>query len=151
MLNAKTNILVHEPELVEVHNGTYTVSNRAGGHRTLKIETILPDSKKPPHHFRNQNSGRRVIKLMIGPDNETNYTMVAWLNNDGPRMVQRYANDYGIVWTVNTLLDLALNREESRWHERYELMLEGRCLICNKKLTHPESIKKGIGPICAGR
>ncbi len=27
----------------------------------------------------------------------------------------------------------------------------GRCGACNKKLTTPESIKSGIGPVCGGR
>jgi hypothetical protein len=27
----------------------------------------------------------------------------------------------------------------------------GRCGVCNRTLTHPESIRGGIGPVCAGR
>ena len=35
--------------------------------------------------------------------------------------------------------------------EGYELQLEGRCVVCNRKLTHPESIRLGIGPECGNR
>lgn len=27
----------------------------------------------------------------------------------------------------------------------------GRCLVCSRKLTHPESVAAGIGPVCAGK
>lgn len=31
----------------------------------------------------------------------------------------------------------------------FEIMHEGRCCRCNRALTHPDSIKTGIGPECA--
>ena len=31
----------------------------------------------------------------------------------------------------------------------FEIMHEGRCCRCNRTLTHPDSIKTGIGPECA--
>ena len=38
---------------------------------------------------------------------------------------------------------------------RDELIAEGKrtgvCQVCNRKLTNPESIAAGIGPVCAGR
>lgn len=38
---------------------------------------------------------------------------------------------------------------------RDELIAEGKrtgvCQVCHRKLTNPESIKKGIGPVCEGR
>lgn len=37
------------------------------------------------------------------------------------------------------------------WHEGYTLLLEGRCIACNRKLTHPESIRLGIGPECRSK
>lgn len=32
-----------------------------------------------------------------------------------------------------------------------EVMLEKRCVVCQRTLTHPESIRAGIGPECAKR
>lgn len=38
---------------------------------------------------------------------------------------------------------------------REELIAEGKrtgiCQVCNRKLTNPESVAAGIGPVCAGR
>ena len=46
----------------------------------------------------------------------------------------------------------ATEEEHGFWFgEGYRLLLEGRCVKCNKKLTKPESIRTGIGPVCAGR
>jgi hypothetical protein len=33
----------------------------------------------------------------------------------------------------------------------YRLLVEGTCVRCNRRLTTPESIESGIGPVCAGR
>jgi hypothetical protein len=42
-----------------------------------------------------------------------------------------------------------------RTPSREELIAEGKrtgiCQVCNRKLTNPDSIAAGIGPICAGR
>jgi hypothetical protein len=32
-----------------------------------------------------------------------------------------------------------------------EIMHEGKCCRCGRKLTHPESIETGLGPECGGR
>jgi hypothetical protein len=34
--------------------------------------------------------------------------------------------------------------------EKMELYHEGKCLTCGRPLTDSESIKRGIGPVCAG-
>jgi hypothetical protein len=34
---------------------------------------------------------------------------------------------------------------------RMEIMHEGQCCRCGRKLTHPESIQHGIGPECSGK
>jgi hypothetical protein len=48
------------------------------------------------------------------------------------------------------LCTLWLDGAFSKWADRgYRIHLEGRCLRCNRPLTTPESIRRGIGPICA--
>lgn len=34
--------------------------------------------------------------------------------------------------------------------ERMEIMHTGKCLSCGRTLTDAESIKRGVGPVCAG-
>jgi len=140
-----------EPVRAEIHNGTYTIKNRqTGEHRTLDIKTVLPDDTRPADHFKNQNSGRRTVGLLTGPDNTSNYTMVGWLEEGGIRMTQRYRDSRPTRAITSLLFDLALHGDDSVFTGQYELLKEGRCLRCNRKLTTPESITKGIGPICEG-
>jgi len=136
----------------EIHNGTYTIKNRqTREYRTFRIKTVLPDDTLPANHFKNQNSGRRAVSLLTGPDNTSNYTMIGWLEEDGIRMTRRYADNRAIRATTALLFDLALYGDDSAFSAQYEILNEGRCLRCNRKLTTPESIAKGIGPICAER
>lgn len=49
------------------------------------------------------------------------------------------------VW----LLDKFFNNQEK--YPMVKVFHHGRCGACNKKLTTPQSIKSGIGPVCEGR
>ncbi len=129
-------------------NGTYTMTSPKGGHRTFSIKTQPTDSKFQP--------GARILALLTGPDNHDDYTGFAFVNDEGIRVWQskrgqgdeRSAYD----WYAIMLWSLATRGAESRWNKKgYELLVEGRCLICNRKLTEPESIRTGIGPTCRER
>jgi len=40
--------------------------------------------------------------------------------------------------------------DDSDYHRKgCTILREGRCIRCNRKLTHPDSILSGIGPECA--
>lgn len=48
--------------------------------------------------------------------------------------------------------DLVVRGDAGFWHaEGYSVLVAGMCVVCNRKLTDPESIRTGIGPVCAGR
>lgn len=140
-------------------NGTYTVSHPEHGHYTIKLHTVTGDSEL---------AGKRIFSLLVGASNETDYEGVAFWNDDArfASVWKRHrsptstmtvdAYNWQSSWSkvekkLGVLLGLAL-RERSYWHEEgYELLLEGRCVRCNRKLTTPESIRTGIGPECAKR
>jgi len=64
-----------------------------------------------------------------------------WEKKQGEGLWETYAD---MIWT------LYLDGAFSRWAEKgYTILGEGRCVRCNRLLTTPESIKSGIGPICA--
>jgi Family of unknown function (DUF6011) len=53
---------------------------------------------------------------------------------------------------ADILTDLLVKGEQSELYAKgYRLHAETVCRVCNRKLTHPESIKSGIGPECAGK
>ncbi|RLE17929.1 MAG: hypothetical protein DRJ50_13520 [Actinobacteria bacterium] len=155
-----------EPEaalpLPIVHNGTFTVSHPTEGHYTLKIHTAQ----------KGKLAGRRIISQLFGPNNETDFKGVAfwedgekrafvWRKHQHPHSPPEFPLD-GYHWSRNrwskvekkiaVFLCLSLRKEKGYWHGAgYSLLAEGRCVVCNRKLTTPESIRNGIGPTCAAR
>lgn len=144
----ETKIRVPAPQ---VQNGTYTIQNKqSGDHRTLRIRTIIPDDEQHPDAFVNKHAWKRTIELLTGPDNEHSFTMIGWLTDRGAVPIRKFESDIRRCSLMNLLYDLALG-VTGGYHDMYEMMHEGRRMICNRKLTTPESVKSGIGPICAGR
>jgi len=140
-------------------NGTYTIESPKGGHRTFKVATVL----------RGKLEGRRVVSLLTGPDNESSWSGFGFVEESGIAVWgRRNRSVRGLVSTpqaraewltfthrekLSTMLwSLSTEGEASQFYRLgYRLLLEGRCLICNRKLTTPESITSGVGPVCAGR
>ena len=120
------------------HNGSYTIQNMAtGAHRTYRIKTWTPKDGHPT----------RVLELMTGSDNQNDYTGIAFLNPDGVKVWNKYRNTESelhakFFWRVVACHELL---------DQYDVLLEKRCIVCNRKLTNPASIQSGIGPECANR
>lgn len=180
-----------------VHNGTYTIAHPSRGHFTLKLHTV----------DKGELAGKRVVSLLVGPDNVSNYRGVGFWNDErrtvhlwkrfasGQRDPQASPLDgrhWGDTWNATeqklaiwtdlvnraytftagglellptlgvgepwehrdgTLFDERGERlGTSYWRgEGYTLLVEGRCVVCNRKLTDPDSIRLGVGPKCGGR
>ncbi len=122
------------------HNGTITIQNpETGGHRTFLVRTQAEDAKFAP--------GQRVVALLSGPDNETDYTPFGFVRDNGTIAVFRKRQGGVFDRYADILTRLEAYVESSR----LEVLFEGRCRRCNRKLTTPESVKSGIGPVCAGK
>jgi hypothetical protein len=128
-----------------IFNGTYTIQNReTGEHRTFRIRTQGKDSSFAP--------GRRVLSLLTGSDNTRDYTGFAFVNDDADATIYVWQNRKGYVYDgYAKLLRWLLVDKAEKVLAVYEVLAESRCIVCNRPLTHPESVKTGIGPICAGR
>ena len=119
------------------HNGTITIKSPTGAHRTFQIRTQPADSRFAP--------GKRVVALLNGPDNESSYQPFGFVSNMGIQVWRKKQTK-----TFNTFAQM-LERPESFEAKGAEYLFSGKCRICNRKLTVPESIESGIGPICAKR
>lgn len=160
----------------KVHNGTYTVDHPDRGHFTVKLYTAQDGSL----------AGNRLLALLVGPDNVSDYKPVAFWDDAAHtvRVWRRFGSDRdpathpidGYNWSprwspveqkLAIWCDLATRgyapssqgltakpdgERGSYWHaEGYRMLLEGRCSVCNRPLTDPDSIRLGIGPTCGGR
>lgn len=126
-------------------NSTVTLVSKATGDRyTYKVEAAK--EKGAVSHF---------VKLLTDPDNERGYTYLGHI----------YRRD-GNYWhgQKSKIGYTALSAEAFKYFYRHvieagrspsevklEVWHEGRCGKCNRKLTVPESIERGIGPECYSR
>jgi hypothetical protein len=127
-------------------NGVWTIEGPRG-HRTFRISTIL---EQDVHHedglkdsFRAKHAGKRVLELLTGPDNTASYRGLAW-----------YDGKIGKLWKLGVTNEVLVNTfaklvERGEQVPGYTVHFARHCYKCNRLLTTPESIKRGIGPICA--
>lgn len=152
-------------------NGVWTIQGPKG-HRTYRISTIQAekDDSLMAESFRKRHAGKRVLELLTGPDNTSSYRGLAWY--PGPTPVDMYAefkkhtpfdeavakadkrSGIGKLWKLGQTNEVLVNvfaklveREEQL--KGYTVHFARHCYICNRLLTTPESIQRGIGPICA--
>lgn len=129
----------------KVFNGHWTIkSNQTGDHRTFKISTQRADAEFAP--------GKRVVSLLTGTENDSDhsYTGFAFIDDQGIHVWSKYIGQGLWETYADMLWTLMLDGAFSRWADKgYTVMGEGRCIRCDRLLTTPESIKAGIGPICA--
>lgn len=125
-----------------IPNGMYTLIFPDGWHKTFRISTQPLKSKFAP--------GKRIIRILIGPRNTEDYEPFAfvddegihvWKSKRGPKLL-KYAE---IIWLLATGQDVVGDDGEVL---PFELEVSKRCLKCNRELTTPESLERGIGPEC---
>ncbi len=118
------------PAMVEGH---YTVVLDGAGHRTLEVTTAGPD-------FR---AGPLIVSYLCGPDNERDYRAFAHITAEGAgRLWHRFRDDSALAAAL-----AALVADPSGAAGAYRRGL--RCVRCRRRLTHPDSIERGMGPSCA--
>jgi hypothetical protein len=138
--------------------GTLTLLSRRSGQRfTFKLGRPRNAS---------DDDARVYVRVLTGPENTADYEWLGTFRTHATTWRgRRYAAGYRhgretrisegapstrtAVWFLTRVLaggdalDSALRQCEV-WHE-------GRCGACGRKLTVPESVEHGIGPVCAER
>ena len=91
---------------------------------------------------------RFFVSLLTGPDNTSSYSYIGLLENKKFRLTSKsQMNDSsGPVKAFRFMCTQVLENE--RVPEQLEVWHEGRCGRCNRLLTVPESIERGIGSEC---
>ena len=121
--------------------GTLT-SDRSLKHFTYRVSAV----KDADNKF--------FVSLLTGPDNTSDYSYLGLLtvNYDGSLAFRTTAKSCagedadsvrGLRWLLNRV-----NSERELVGALFEH--EGRCAVCARPLTNPESLERGIGPYCAG-
>ncbi len=123
-------------------NATITLeSQKTGAHFTYRVRQALDRETEKP-------TDRYFVSVLNGPDNEHSFAYVGLLDGGSFRQTakSRFAADTpsvrGFVYFWNAI---AADRMPNTMNVRHE----GKCGRCNRKLTTPESLDRGIGPECA--
>ena len=141
--------------MATIANGTFTLIWPDGDrHKTFKIKTQKADSKFMP--------GKRLISLMTGRDNESDYTTFGEATDSGLNIWHSVLNgtsknayvmnDGKLPIWLQVLWDIATKGDQSQYFQKgMRLEASETCIVCNRKLTNPLSISTKIGPECAAR
>lgn len=120
-------------------NATFTLKSKISGlHMTYRIRK--PGDESP--HF---------VALMSGPDNEGSYQYLGTIFSG-----KVYKHGAKSRISLEAPSEKVFNQfwaaiSQNRIPAYLEVWHEGKCGRCGRKLTVPESIATGIGPICDGR
>lgn len=140
-----------------IFNGIFTIQSPSGAHRTFRIHT-QPSAQEQLKKYPNRKPfapDQRIISLLVGPDNGSDYSKFGFVKDDGIYVWQKFQSQTigqmslhekyaDMVWS------LATKNQQSKYSLKgAKLHHEGRCIKCNRRLTTPESILLGIGPVCA--
>lgn len=101
-------------------------------------------------------SSKRFVGLLTGPDNGADYTYLGTMDdvrNPDFRLTKksRMSDDSAPVRAFRFVCQRVFAHPDAPLPDGLEIRHEGRCGKCNRKLTVPESIDRGIGPECAAR
>lgn len=92
-----------------------------------------------------------LVDLMTGSDNEKSYTFVGSINKDGVyKPSSKSKAKKADKDRARTFLDWTLAASKHGNLRTVRVLHEGRCAHCNRTLTTPESIARGLGPVCSG-
>ena len=130
-------------EFLLAGNAIFTVSNPEGNHYTFKVVQAKHSLGNGPAPF--------FISVLTGQDNSNSYTYLGMVLENGVKLTakSKFKKDtilYKVAdWAVRGILN------EGDLPAGYQIDHAGACGRCGRKLTTPDSIKLGLGPICANR
>ena len=138
---AQAKGVVPEPKL---YAGIYTLRGPKG-HRTYRVKPVIPKAGDDPAGFRRQNEGRLILSLLTGPDNERNYTSLAWVSEAGVSVWKRHQGTQMETLARVFYQFVVRNRLPQGG---YRVEVSKRCRRCWRTLTNPDSLDSEYGPEC---
>ena len=125
-------------EFLLAGNATFTVSNPEGDHYTYKVKKTKNKNIHGKYSF--------FISILTGPDYYTYLGMVLETCEVTLTKKSKYKADTRAFKVANWAVQHVMANVPLP--EGYEIEHAGKCGKCNRKLTTPESIRSGLGPIC---
>ena len=126
-------------------NAYVTFQSRRTGDRytyhVVRAEPRVGDSRPAPH----------FVSVLVGPDNGRNYKYLGsifesrvYAQTAKSKIDRNSISAIAFSWVWKTLSGGHMHADLAIYHE-------GRCGRCGRRLTTPESIETGLGPVCASK
>lgn len=135
------------------------LSKKSGERKTFRVRKAEDvDGSGRPHGY--------YVDLLTGPNNTEDYRYLCFMwitasaNCETELHVklnkQKWGEEAFLVfeWLAKRINAVCIFKRidaQKSFEAQSEFFHEGRCGVCGRTLTTPESIELGIGPICAGR
>lgn len=118
-------------------------SRRTDTRFTYRVQAAIfarkPQRDGGPSHF---------VSVLTGPDNYTYlgcvYRRQIYAHGKKSRIAKDAPSAVAFAWVWGHL-------SAGKMHPELAIYHEGRCGKCGRRLTTPESIATGLGPVCGGR
>ena len=122
-----------------------------GGNATFTLVSLKSHTRYT-FRLRNKKDGNVFFaSTLTGPNNDDDYEYLGYIGADkGPSLLagkKGKPNDVrfkALDWFLRHIMRAEFPHDAEFWHE-------GRCGRCNRRLTDPVSIARGLGPECAGK
>jgi hypothetical protein len=125
--------------LAHIHEGRYTIIFPDEAYRTIRVSR-----NDNPDFF---NGEGFTLGYLSGPDNDTAYTGFGIIRADGLLTIWRKFRGGDTETKLRRAVDVLL-ADPATAGESYALASR-RCYRCNRTLTVPASLHRGLGPDCA--
>jgi Family of unknown function (DUF6011) len=124
-------------------NATITLESiKTGVHYTYKVREskAVENSTKAPVHF---------VSLLTGPDNENDFKYLGLIVPNRYLLTITKASKLSTGSAPVLAFNYFWSRPDGAIPSQLAVYHSGRCGRCNRTLTTPESITRGIGPDCS--
>ena len=123
-----------------------------GGHGTFTLLSLSSYNRFTYKIGTPENQYPYFVSVLTGPDNTSDYTFIGTIFENGDTLTYRASkkspvgdkaqSNLALHWFLSHINANVKPASVAFYHE-------GRCGRCGRKLTTPESVKRGLGPHCA--
>ena len=137
---------VQEATPTDVPGAIYTVvfNGDSSDYETVRIHKQPENSRFAP--------GKTLVEFLSGPENTFTYTGFGFLYGTEVSLWNRFKKPDGSPSSeeiARKVEAIAVILNDPKAAGIAYAKMSGKCCICNRTLTVPESIDAGIGPVCA--
>jgi hypothetical protein len=123
-----------------------------GGNAIITLESGITSKHFTYKITRSKNDENLYfVKLLNGADNLSDYTYIGCYYADTKYFYpnKRYKGSVVYSWPKSLQAINFMFKFLDNIPDKLHVYHEGRCCVCGRRLTTPESIEAGVGPECA--